>query len=96
MRRRKHIRLAALLAVVLALVPLSTTAANEYDTTFADAPIPPQHIVSGFSEAAEPSDPDALVDIPDPVLRRALEEELGKEEDEPITQGDMALLTRAR
>ena len=50
--------------------------------------IPPQ----GVLETAEPSDPDALVDIPDAALRRALEEALGKEEDAPITRGDMASL----
>ena len=45
-------------------------------------------------ERAEPSDPDALVDIPDATLRRTLEEVLGKDEDAPITRGDMASLTR--
>ncbi len=53
-------------------------------------------MASGAAETAEPSDPDALVDIPDAVLRRALEEELGKEEDEPITRGDMASLNHLR
>ena len=53
-------------------------------------------MASGTAAMAEPSDPDALVDIPDAVLRRALEEELGKEEDEPITRGDMASLNRLR
>ena len=48
--------------------------------------------VNAIVEAAEPSDPNALVDIPDAVLRRALEEELGKQEDEPITRSDMARL----
>ena len=47
-----------------------------------------------ISETAEPSDPDALVDIPDATLRRTLEEVLGKDEDAPITRGDMASLTR--
>ena len=41
----------------------------------------------------EPSDPEALVDIPDAALRRALEAALGKEEDAPITRGDMASLS---
>ena len=45
-------------------------------------------------ETAEPSDPDALVDIPDATLRRTLEEVLGKDENAPITRGDMASLTR--
>ena len=45
-------------------------------------------------ETAEPSGPDALVDIPDAILRRTLEEVLGKDEDAPITRGDMASLTR--
>ena len=44
-------------------------------------------------ETAEPSDPNALVDIPDAVLRRTLEEQLGKEEGVPITRGDMANLS---
>ncbi len=47
-----------------------------------------------ISETAELSDPDALVDIPDATLRRTLEEVLGKDEDAPITRGDMASLTR--
>ena len=89
MRRRKQL---AALAIVATLVHPSTMAANEHGTPFADAILPPQHIVLSISEAAEPSDPDALVDIPDPVLRQALEEELDKEEDEPITRGDMATL----
>ena len=45
-----------------------------------------------ISDVAEPSDPGALVDIPDAVLRRALEDALGKDEDAPITRGDMASL----
>ena len=52
---------------------------------------PPQHGVLSVGNA-EPSDPGALVDIPDAALRRALEEALGKEEDAPITRGDMASL----
>ena len=55
--------------------------------------IPPQHRAQGVLETAEPSDPEALVDIPDAALRRALEEALGKEEDAPITRGDMASLS---
>ena len=39
------------------------------------------------------SDPDALVNIPDAVLRRAVEEELGKGEDENISRRDMADLS---
>ena len=54
--------------------------------------IPPQHRAQGVLETAEPSDPEALVDIPDAALRRALEAALGKEEDAPITRGDMASL----
>ena len=54
--------------------------------------IPPQHRAQGVLETAEPSDPDALVDIPDAALRRTLEEALGKEQDAPITRGDMASL----
>ena len=54
--------------------------------------IPAQHSVPDFFGTAEPSDPDALVDIPDAALRRALEAALGKEEDAPITRGDMASL----
>ena len=46
----------------------------------------------GVLETAEPSDPDAPVDIPDTALRRALEDALGKEQDAPITRGDMASL----
>ena len=53
---------------------------------------PPQHGVLSVGNA-EPSDPGALVDIPDAALRRALEEALGKEEDAPITRGDMASLS---
>ena len=57
---------------------------------FADASISPSpHLVSS-GVAAEPSDPEALVDIPDAVLRGALEEALGKDRGEPITRGDMA------
>ena len=56
----------------------------------ADANSSPEYGTLGISEAAEPSDPDALVDIPDAALRRALEAALGKEEDAPITRGDMA------
>ena len=39
------------------------------------------------------SDPDALVNIPDAVLRRAVEEELGKDEGESISRRDMADLS---
>ena len=82
------------LAIVAALAsPLTNTAVNEHGAAFADATMRSQHMVSGISKTAEPNDPDALVDIPDQVLRRALEEELKKETDEPITRGDMALLT---
>ena len=56
----------------------------------------PQHAVSGILESAEANDPDTLVDIPDAILRRALEEELGKGEGEPITRGDMASLRGLR
>ena len=80
-----------LLGVVL--LGASSATAIEPNATFpAAAASPPPHPVLGLFEAAEPSDPDALVDIPDAALRRALEEELAKEEDEPITRGDMARL----
>ena len=80
-----------LLGVVL--LGASSATAIEPNATFpAAAASPPPHPVLGLFEAAEPSDPDALVDVPDAALRRALEEELAKEEDEPITRGDMARL----
>ena len=71
------------------------TAGNDLGTgmALADAAIiPAQHSVPDFFGTAEPSDPDALVDIPDAALRRALEAALGKEQDAPITRGDMASL----
>lgn len=93
MPQRKHIQLATSLAVVAALAPPSAAAVNQLDIASADATGPPQHAMSVVLETAEPSDPDALVDIPDAVLRRTLEEQLGKEEGVPITRGDMANLS---
>ena len=90
MSRRNWLLGAALLGASLA------TAANDLSAgmALADAAfIPPQHRAQGALETAEPSDPEALVDIPDAALRRALEAALGKEEDAPITRGDMASLT---
>ena len=43
-----------------------------------------------------PSNQNALVEIPDAALRRALETELGKEEHAPITRGDMASVKQLR
>ena len=90
MSRRNWLLGAALLGASLA------TAANDLSAgmALADAAfIPPQHRAQGVLETAEPSDPEALVDIPDAALRRALEAALGKEEDAPITRGDMASLS---
>ncbi len=72
----------------------SAVVANQLGSGLADAVATSRDMMSGVLGTAEPSDPDALVDIPDAVLRRALEEELGKEEGEPITRGDMADLRR--
>ena len=72
----------------------SAVVANPLGSGSADAVATSRGMMPGILETAEPSDPDALVDIPDAVLRRALEEELGKEEGEPITRGDMADLRR--
>ena len=47
-------------------------------------------------ETTELSDPEAPVDIPDAVLRRAVEKALGKGGDEPITHGDMTRLSTLR
>ena len=43
-----------------------------------------------------PSNQNALVEIPDAALRRALEAALGKEEHAPITRGDMASVNGLR
>ena len=86
----RNIQLAASLAVVVAFAAANKPCVASTATSTS----PPQY--SFVLETAEPSDPDALVDIPDAALRRALEEELGKEEDEPITRGDMASLNHLR
>ncbi len=44
--------------------------------------------------AVEAADSETAVHVPDAVLRKAVEEALGKEADEPITRGDMATLRR--
>ena len=80
-------------AVLLGIA--SAGAANELsaELAVADAASSPREDRSlGVLEMAEPSDPDALVEIPDATLRRTLEEALGKEQDAPITRGDMASL----
>ena len=85
----QHNRLigAVLLGTAFATLPNGTGLA------LADGTIdPPHHRALGVLETAEPSDPGALVDIPDDALRRALEEALDKEQDAPITRGDMASL----
>ena len=78
-------KLAALVAVLATTSP--AMASIEPEAVFAD--VVAEQGTKHFG-TAEPSDPNALVDIPDAVLRRALEEALGKEEEAPITRGDMA------
>lgn len=51
-----------------------------------------QHVVEVL-QSAEPSNAEVLVDIPDAVLRRAIEEELAKSEGEAISRGDMTGLS---
>ena len=81
-------KLAAVVAVLATTTP--ATASIESGAVFAD--VAAEHDTAHF-ETAEPSDPDALVDIPDAGLRRTLEVALGKEENAPITSGEMASLS---
>ena len=81
---------------VIFLCAASAISADELGavSAVADATTSPAlHGALDVLETAEPSDPDALVDIPDATLRRTLEEVLGKDEDAAITRGDMASLT---
>ena len=50
-------------------------------------------VSAALQPASKAADPDALVEIPDANLRRALEAYLGKEIDAPITVADMEVLT---
>ena len=43
-------------------------------------------------DASEAGDPETVVDVPDAALRRAIEEALAKEPDDPITRGEMETL----
>ena len=88
MSRRNWLLGAVLLGASLATVANDLSAVGVADASFS----PPQHGVLSVGNA-ELSDPGALVDIPDAALRRALEKALGKEQDAPITRGDMAGLT---
>lgn len=77
-------------AIFLACVVWFTATASEarQDIRHPDT----KRLAAEFVLSEEPSNPDALVEIPDAVLRRAVEEELGKDEDESISRGDMAHL----
>ena len=90
-------RLRGQLLSVVCLAASSATAAGEPVGTVNDAaPGLPRHMPLGTIRTMEPTDSDALVDIPDKRLRRAVERELDKEADEPISRGEMASLRKLR
>ena len=59
-------------------------------------PPPVAALVVSLASASEADDSETLVDIPDPALRRALEEALDKAVGDPINRGEMATLSGLR